>query len=214
MVHARGPSIPPLVFGDFLTREEFEERYEAMPELKKAELIDGVVYVGSPVSYPHGSVHVTLAAWLGVYRASTHGIRATDNTTVRLDDSNEPQPDLALLVADGKARIDKDKYISGAPDLIIEIALSSRSYDLHQKKNVYQRHGVGTYIVWQVEDEKLRWFELRNGRYEEVAPGPDRVWRSERFPGLWLDGPALARDDVGAVLDTLARGIAARDGAS
>src|SRR5580692_489598 len=49
---------PPLENGDRLTRAEFERRYDAMPRLKKAELIEGEVYMPSPVrhgqhSYPH-----------------------------------------------------------------------------------------------------------------------------------------------------------------
>ena len=83
--------IPPLENGDRLTRPEFERRYEAMPHLKKAELIEGVVYVPSPVRYEgHGRQHSALNTWLGVYMASTPGIGIGDNTTVRLDLDNEP----------------------------------------------------------------------------------------------------------------------------
>ena len=46
---SKPPRILPLEHGDHLTREEFERRYEAMPHVRKAELIEGVVYMPSPV---------------------------------------------------------------------------------------------------------------------------------------------------------------------
>lgn len=44
-------AIPPLENGDGLSRAEFERRYDAMPELKKAELLEGIVYMAAPVSH-------------------------------------------------------------------------------------------------------------------------------------------------------------------
>ena len=94
------PRIPPLQNGDRLTRDEFERRYDAMPNLVKAELIDGVVYMPSPVRLElHGEQHVDLIGWLGVYRAYTPGLRCGNNCTIRLDLDNEPQPDLVLMGA-------------------------------------------------------------------------------------------------------------------
>ncbi|HEX3869772.1 MAG TPA: hypothetical protein VHV77_05020, partial [Pirellulales bacterium] len=54
------PSVPPLESGDVLTAEEFERRWEAMPDLKRAELIDGVVYMNAAVSIHHGMPHAKL----------------------------------------------------------------------------------------------------------------------------------------------------------
>lgn len=52
-------AIPPLQAGDFLTRAEFERRYHNHPELKKAELIEGIVYMPSPVNAAyHGDPHL------------------------------------------------------------------------------------------------------------------------------------------------------------
>ena len=144
----RAPSAaePLLETGDRLSREEFEQRYECMPDLKKAELIEGVVYMPSPVrARRHAEPHGQVAAWLGVYAAESPGIRCFDNSSVHLDLDNEPQPDLVLLkspVAGGQARISSDDYIEGAPELVIEIVGSSRAYDLHQKKGAYRRNGV------------------------------------------------------------------------
>src|SRR5580704_12546620 len=84
--------MPPLEPGDRLTREEFERRYEAMPHLKKAELIEGVVYMPSPVRHRrHGHPHFQLIGWLAAYEAATPGVEGGDNSTARLDLPNEPQ---------------------------------------------------------------------------------------------------------------------------
>ena len=54
--------------GDNLTREEFHRRYCARPDIKKAELIDGVVYVPSPLRIDrHAEPHLFVVLWLGTY---------------------------------------------------------------------------------------------------------------------------------------------------
>ena len=138
---ARGPARPtraPLLEnGDRLTRAEFERRCEAQPDLKKAELIEGVVHMPSPPRFRnHGRPQGTLVGWLFAYAAATPGVQLGDNSTVRLDLDNEPQPDAALFIdpeAGGQARVDEDDYIEGVPELVAEIAASSASCDLHDK---------------------------------------------------------------------------------
>ena len=208
--------LPALENGDRLTRSEFERRYEAMPHLKKAELIEGVVYVGSPVRYTqHGQPNFDLETWLGVYRAATPGVFGAGNTTVRLDLDNEPQPDVLLrLDRGGRSRIDDDGYVDGAPELVVEVAASSASYDLHDKLRAYRRNGVPEYVVWRVLDGGLDWFVLRDGSYERLQPDDVGVLRSEVFPGLWLSVPALLAGDLAAVLATLQLGLAAPEHAA
>lgn len=202
--------IPPLENGDRLTRPEFERRYAAMPHIKKAELIEGVVYMPSPVRYEgHGRQHSELNGWLVVYRASTPGVEGADNATVRLDMDNEPQPDLLLrLVEDGQSRVGTDGFLDGAPELAAEIASSSTAYDLHQKLDTYRRHGVREYIVWQTLDNIIHWFVLREGRYERLLPDSVGVYKSEMFPGLWLDSVAMTQGDLATVLSVLGKGLA------
>ena len=211
MSPTRDPShpVPELVAGDRLTRDEFERRYAAMPRLRKAELIEGVVYVPSPVrARQHGDPHADLMGWLVVYQAATPGVRASLNATVRLDLDNEPQPDALLrLEVGGRSRIDADGYLEGAPELAAEVTASTASYDLHDKLLAYRRNGVREYLVWRTEDGALDWFVERGGRYERLAPGEDGLLRSEVFPGLWLDPAALLRGDMAAVLAALQRGL-------
>jgi Uma2 family endonuclease len=163
--------VPPLENGDQFTRPEFERRYEAMPHLKKAELIEGVVYMPSPVRYEgHGRQHSALNGWLVVYSASTPGVAVGDNTTVRFDLDNEPQPDVLLrFTHGGQYRVTADGFLEGPPELVAEVASSSVAYDLHQKLDVYRRHGVREYIVWRTVDSAIDWFVLRECRYERLA---------------------------------------------
>jgi Uma2 family endonuclease len=181
-----------------------------MPHLKKAELIEGVVYVPSPVRHEgHGRQHSALNCWLAVYGASTPGVEVSDNATIRLDLDNEPQPDLLLrIVPNGQSHVDSDGFISGAPELVAEIASSSAAYDLHQKLTVYRRHGMREYLVRRVLEHAIDWFVLRDGRYEPLQPDENGVFRSEIFPGLWLDVATMIRGDLATVLKVLGEGLA------
>ena len=207
-----GDRIPPLENGDCLSRAEFERRYTAMPHLKKAELIEGIVHVPSPVRHHfHGQPHSYVTGWLVLYKANTPGVQVSDNSTVRLDLDNESQPDALLLIdpeRGGQTFLSEDGYIEGAPELVVEVASSSASYDLHAKLHVYRRNGVREYIVWRVLDEEVDWFVLREGQYERLQPDANGPLRSEVFAGLWLDPVALVRNDLTTVLATLQQGLA------
>ncbi len=208
--------LPPLENGDRLTRAEFERRYEAMPHLKKAEIIEGVVYVGSPVQYTqHGRQDWAFGGFLLVYAIATPGTSGADNTTVRLDLDNEPQPDTFLRIEQGgRSTISEDGYVERAPELVVEVAASSASYDLHDKLRAYRRNGVQEYVVWRVLDGGLDWLALREGRYERLEPDAAGVLRSEVFPGLWFNIPSLLKGELAAVLATLQEGLASAEHAA
>ncbi len=203
--------IPPLENGDRLTRDEFERRYHAMPHVRKAELIEGVVHMPSPVRIEqHGEPHLDFVAWMGFYRAHTPFVRGGDNSTVRLDLDNEPQPDGVLLIEPsrgGKAKIDADGYIAGSPELAGEITASTVSIDLGPKLVVYRRNGIQEYVVWRVLDRALDWFVLRGGSYDRLAPSPEGNYQSEVFPGLWLDPDALVSGNLLRVYQVLQEGL-------
>ena len=203
--------IPHLESGDRLTRHEFERRYTAMTHLKKAELIEGVVYMASPLRFnSHGKPHGNLIGWLWTYKIATSGVELGDNPTVLLDLDNEPQPDIVLLIHEdlgGQARINDDDYIEGSPELIAEVAASSAANDLYDKKKAYRRNGVKEYIVWQTLENKLDWFYLQNGEYVLLEPDGDGVVKSRVFPGLWLDIQALYTGEMPKVLAVLQQGL-------
>lgn len=208
---AEGQKIPPLKQGDLLTRDEFHRRYEATPHLKKIELIEGVVYIGSPVRHTrHSQPHGHMMGWLAVYNAGTPGTDFGDNATVRLNDDNEVQPDAFLRFESelgGHSQISGDDYIEDTPELIIEIAASSTDYDLNIKFEVYQHCGVQEYIVWQTEDRQLDWFRLVKGVYVPLRVNAAGIIESRAFPGLRLAVEALLAKDLATVLVELQKGL-------
>ncbi len=210
--------LPPLNAGDRLSRAEFERRYEAHPEIKKAELVEGVVYVPSPLRFQtHSRPHVAIVGWLAAYEAATRGVQAGDNATVRLDLENEIQPDGLLRLDEahgGRSRISEDDYVEGPPELIVEVAASSVAYDLHDKRRVYQRTGVQEYLAIQVYEKRIDWFVLREGVYEPLMPDEAGVLRSQVFPGLWLQPQAFWSADLAAMLATLQQGLASAEHAA
>ncbi|HEY9851739.1 MAG TPA: Uma2 family endonuclease [Leptolyngbyaceae cyanobacterium] len=204
-------TIPPLANGDKLNRYEFEHRYNAMPDSKKAELIEGIVYMGAALRFKsHSQPHAWIMVWLGTYATLTPHVTLGVEPTVRLDLDNEPQPDAVLLIdrkAGGQARLSEDDYIEGAPELIVEIAASSVAIDLHAKKQAYRRNGVKEYLVWQVLDQKFSWFYLERGEYVELSADSNGILSSQIFPGLWLAVNELFAGNMQQVLTILQTGL-------
>jgi Uma2 family endonuclease len=205
---------PPLESGDHLTRDEFHRRYLDHPEIR-AELVEGVVYVSSPVSRTHGVPHGRAIGWLSAYEARTPGMEMAVDTTLLLPTGDEVQPDACLyrLPPEGTVEFVERRegrqmttYLKGVPDLVFEVAASSASYDLHSKKRSYECSGVPEYVVWQLYEGRLSWFRLVDGRYVEVAPDERGVIASAVFPGLRLAVAKLLEGDQAGVLDELAAG--------
>lgn len=197
----------PLESGDRLTRAEFERRYSCRPDIKKAELVEGVVYVASPVrAMTHGHPNALVVFWLMAYEARTPGVLTMDNATVRLDPDNELQPDAMLFHSapnSGRERLSDDDYVQVRPELVIEVSASSASYDLHDKLRVYRRNGVREYLVWQMLENRLDWFRLADGEYVRIEPNAQGIIESDVFPGLRLHVPSLLAQDVAGVLKAL-----------
>ena len=200
----------PLENGDRLTRCEFERRYTARPDIRKAELIEGVVHVPSPVrARGHAGPVGVVTTWLVTYGASTPGVSVLVDATVRLDRDNEPQPDVLLRMDSedgGQSRLSADDYVEGPPELIVEVAASSAAYDLHDKLRVYRRNGVLEYVVWRVHDRAVDWFVLADDEYRPQVPDAHGVLHSPNFPGLRLAVDALLAGDVTGVLSALQAG--------
>jgi Uma2 family endonuclease len=198
--------VQPLESGDSLGAVEFLRRYEAMSDVNKAELIEGTVYMASPVRLVHGAPDTLIQTWLGLYAARTPGTQAAGNVTVRLDPENVPQPDALLRIlpeCGGQTRLDAAGYLFGPPELIVEVAASSVAIDLHDKLRAYRRGGVREYLVWRTLDRQLDWFVLEQDDYRSNAPDSTGVIRSPHFPGLVLAVDALLNQDAAKVLDVL-----------
>ena len=188
--------------GDHLTRDEFHRRYLARPDIRRAELIDGVVYVPSPLRGDyHGEPHGFVMHWLGHYRLSVPGLRCMDSTTLLLDGNVEVQPDAMLWrPVDGGPYLNERGFVVGPPQLIVEVSASSASYDLYEKKEAYRRNGVPEYVVWRVLNDAIDWFRLQDGRYVLIEPDADGLIGSEQFPGLKLHVASMLAGDLAAVL--------------
>ncbi len=203
--------LPPLENGDRLDQETFHERYRAMPEEVRAELIGGTVFMASPQKKPHGRFQLKVLRWLDEYEEATPGIEVLVNTTNILSSDSEPQPDACLYLlpeCGGQTGEDQDGYLMGAPEVVVEISWSTESIDLHGKKLDYEKAGVREYLVVALRLKKVFWFARRRGKFKELPPGVDSVFRSEVFPGLWLDAAALLRRDSKRLLAVLRQGLA------
>ncbi len=200
---------PMLENGDRLSRTEFERRYAAHPEILKAELIEGVVYMASPVRVRrHGVPHSDIIGWLSTYRAATPSVNQTDNSTLRLDLDNEPQPDVSVWIEGGNAFVDEDDYLQGAPELLVEVAGSSAAIDLNQKLQAYRRNGITEYLVLLTHEQEVRWFSFTDGETVQLQPDGDGVLRSRAFPGLHLQPTSFWQGDLAGVLAVLRSGLA------
>jgi Uma2 family endonuclease len=201
--------VPSLIAGDFLSRDEFMRRWEAMPHLKRAELIRGVVYMPSPLSLQHGDTDHQVGTWLGVYGATTPGCAGSSNATWLMGEDSAPQPDLSLRILPeygGQSRIE-GLYAAGAPEFLAEVCISSTAYDLHQKLEIYEETGVREYLAVLMRESEVRWHQLVGNRFEVVPVPADGVYRSVVFPGLWLDYRALLAAELARVLAVLQDGL-------
>ena len=216
--HLAKKVLPLLENGDTLDTREFLRRFERMPHVKKAELINGVVFMASPVRLLHANPHSDLSYWLTTYRVATAGVRSPDNVTFKLTKRTAVQPDVMLYTEaslGGKSQASKRGYVIGSPELAAEVAASSVSLDAGPKREIYLEHGVAEYVLWRVEDEAIDWWTLRDGEYAAIEPDPaDGLLKSVVYPGLWLDKGAMLRGEMPAVLAALHRGLASPEHAA
>src|SRR6266446_3498844 len=197
--------------GAHLSASEFLRRYEAMPEVKKAELINGIVYMASPVRLDqHGEPDSLIQGWLCNYAIATPGVKSATNSTTRLGPDDVPQPDGLMRIvpeSGGQARLDAKGYLRGAPELVVEVAASSASLDSREKLVTYRRAVVREYLLWRTADEAVDWFVLEEDEYHPLVTGADGVLRSRVFPGLWLDCAAVLAGDGARLMGKLQEGL-------
>ena len=201
---------PPLREGDLLSREEFMRRWEAMPDLYFAELIDGIVHMASPLSNPHSQSQLRLGKWLLDYADATPGCEAGSSGTWLMSKDSVPQPDLALRILEehgGQSRLEGE-YPAGAPELIVEVSHTTSVRDSGVKLRLYERSGVCEYLIVLTKKKQVIWRELENGKYREIVAGPDGILRSRVFPGLWLDEAALWKRDIPRLAAVAQQGVA------
>jgi Uma2 family endonuclease len=213
---ARGCVVTPLVAGQRLDQATFHERYEQMPEGVRAELINGVVDMPSPVGPQHGRAMIPVLVWLSYYQEYTPGVEVLDNTSTVLDVKGEPQPDAQLRILSecgGQTQADR-RFVRGVPELVVEVSQATRYTDRGPKFDAYERAGVPEYIVRALDPDELLWFVLRDGKLVELAADSDGLYRSRVFPGLWLDPQAMIAGNTRRLREVLDRGLATDEHAS
>ncbi len=197
-----------LASGDRLSVAEFFRRWEAQPDLRNAELIEGRVYMSSPIGIRHDSHQGIIVGWLFTYALHTPGVEFGGSPTTRMLGSS-PQPDGLLRIEHergGQSRV-KGDYLRGAPELIVEVSMSSAAHDLSEKKDLYARAGVREYVVLVLREREVRWFTSREGAFEATPLPEDGIYRSAVFPGLWLDARAAIEGDAARVIEALQQGL-------
>jgi Uma2 family endonuclease len=200
-------TLPLLANGDHMKQPEFHRRYQQSPEGERWELIGGKVYMASPLSLTHSDYDEEIGFALGLYRRSTPGVQVLRGATTILGEESEPQPDLGLRIRPehgGRSR-SVDDYVEGPPELLVEIAHSTRALDLHEKRADYERAGVREYLVVCTEERELHWFNFQTAR--PLRPDRAGVYRSKVFPGLWIAGRALLNLDSAGVAEVVRQGI-------
>ncbi len=191
--------------GDRLSRDDFELLCDTW-NIENAELIHGIVRMNAAAVRfrEHGEPHAMIMLWLGTYATHLSDVEVGDNTSVRFDDRNEPQPDAVMFrSSSGKCQVSVDGYLAGTPELVVEIAASSVSYDAHEKHDLYQQQGIPEYIVWRTEDRAIDWFCLIDGRYQLFTPDNQGILSSVVFPGLRLSPASMLNGDMKSVLNLL-----------
>jgi Uma2 family endonuclease len=212
----KGVEVPLLVNGDRMKQPEFHRRYEDYPDKKaRFELVGGTVYMASPLRWPHGTYDRILGMVFSLYAAGTRGVQVGGNATVILGEESEPQPDLAVRILPeygGGSRLNAEEYVEGPPELLAEIAYSSRAIDMNQKRDDYERAGVREYVVLCVEEQELHWFDF--AARKTIRPRRDGACRSRVFPGLWVHVAALLEQDAARLVEVVQQGLAGRQHAA
>lgn len=198
--------------GDRMSRQEFHDIYETMPDDFKAELIGGIVYVSMPLKRPHAKSHMRLSSIFDRYAAKTPGVEGCDNATIFLGKKDELQPDLCMRILPGNGGQSKttyDNYIDGAPEFVAEVAHSSRAIDLHRKLDRYSKFGVLEYMVVCLSPKEIYWFELQESHRR--VRSDKGIFRSRIFPGLWINEEALLSMDYDVSMQTIDQGLASAE---
>lgn len=156
------------------------------------EILDGVLAMSPSPSYFHQRAHRVLFAALANYTSEHGGEVLSAPIDVILGPHTVLIPDIVFVAPGGSAQIEK-KGIVGPPDLVVEIlSPSTRSRDLGEKRDLYERAGIHAYWVVDLDAETVLVFRLSEGRYGE----PARLTGDDAITSALLPGFALPAAEV------------------
>ena len=211
----RVPEADRLRDGERIPPDEFRRRcgvLEAVGVDFRVEYVNGVVRMMPPPNFA-GHTHPirVMQGLLSAYTRQTPGVIDYTESGVTLpveETSADVSPDLCLVVQPGRGgqmSVDDAGYFVGPPELVVEVANSSLSYDLGEKRDLYEAAGVQEYLVHATRERRLLMMRRDGDRFRTVMPDADGVLASRIFPGLVFDTAAIIADDIAAAEATLDR---------
>lgn len=205
----RNGKLPLLYDGLRLDRVTFHRLYEASPELKRVQLIEGIVHMPSPMRFvQHANPQTCINGWLFCYVTQTPGVNTGGSATLKIDDENEFEPDGMLFYDNGQLIIADDGYLEGVPELAVEVTASTFTIDSKEKFRVYEKHGVKEYLLWNTEAGTITWYARHKDKFVPMKSNRAGILKSKIFPGLWLEVAAMREGDMTQVMKTLYEGLA------
>jgi len=142
--------------------------YMLLEEGAPFQLIENELIMSPSPNPEHQLLSIRISYLMMSYLESVNdqGFLVAAPMDVYLDEDNAFQPDVLYISADRKEQLVKTR-IEGAPDLVIEILSPSNAYyDLRQKKDVYEKHGVKEYIIFDPLQETGELYTLENGVFQ------------------------------------------------
>ncbi len=148
----------------------YEDYFRIPEDGNRYEVIDGVLTMCPSPVLRHQRISNNVSYQLTLWaKQTTRGSVWCAPLDVLLSDQDIVQPDI-LYVADVRASILREKYVQGAPDLIVEIlSEGSRRHDEVVKRELYEAHGVTEYWIVDPVLETIKVYRLEEERYRRFA---------------------------------------------
>ena len=184
---------PRPVAADLVTVEQF---YWLVSDDRKADLIDGVIYVAPPDSLRANQL---TAFVLRLFQGFVEGCAIGGHVffcryAFRLSEFSAPEPDVAYVRPE-RVGLVEEGGMRGGPDVAVEVvSRESRHRDYDLKRRLYEEASVPEYWMIDPIQQRVEFLVLEEGRYQLAALEENRLFRSRALPGFWIDVDWLLAD--------------------